>query len=334
MNSTAVTLRSQQCCCSIWRQAAIYWEQNLQQKGLELVDEYYRVIRSLPAWLAHPLEQLPSELACSIHELRFRTDQRISLTMSGMPLLLGELPECPASLRALRLTALQMEEILYALCGGSVHTHQTELAQGYVTAVGGCRAGIAGRFVVRNGQLVLQKITSVNFRIARNIPIFLPPELCNVLRTGNFAGLIIAGEPGSGKTTLLRRVAEELGIAGRTTAVIDERGELFPEIFGPVPPNVDVLAGVPKEAAIQMALRTLSPQVILLDELGGTGESAAVERGFFSGVDFIASIHASGFEDARRRPQVSYLLQHGIIKYFVLLRGKRTPGEIQEMMVT
>lgn len=296
MNSTAVTLRSQQCCCSIWRQAAIYWEQNLQQKGLELVDEYYRVIRSLPAWLAHPLEQLPSELACSIHELRFRTDQRISLTMSGIPLLLGELPECPASLRALRLTALQMEEILYALCGGSVHTHQTELAQGYVTAVGGCRAGIAGRFVVRNGQLVLQKITSVNFRIARNIPIFLPPELCNVLRTGNFAGLIIAGEPGSGKTTLLRRVAEELGIAGRTTAVIDERGELFPEIFGPVPPNVDVLAGVPKEAAIQMALRTLSPQVILLDELGGTGESAAVERGFFSGVDFIASIHASGFE--------------------------------------
>ena len=206
-----------------------------------------------------------------------------------------------------------MEEILYALCGGSVHTHQTELAQGYVTAVGGCRAGIAGRFVVRNGQLVLQKITSVNFRIAR---------------------LLIAGEPGSGKTTLLRRVAEELGIAGRTTAVIDERGELFPEIFGPVPPNVDVLAGVPKEAAIQMALRTLSPQVILLDELGGTGESAAVERGFFGGVDFIASIHASGFEDARRRPQVSYLLQRGIIKYFVLLRGKRTPGEIQEMMVT
>ena len=210
MNSTAVTLRSQQCCCSIWRQAAIYWEQNLQQKGLELVDEYYRVIRSLPAWLAHPLEQLPSELACSIHELRFRTDQRISLTMSGMPLLLGELPECPASLRALRLTALQMEEILYALCGGSVHTHQTELAQGYVTAVGGCRAGIAGRFVVRNGQLVLQKITSVNFRIARNIPIFLPPELCNVLRTGNFAGLLIAGEPGSGKTTLLKIITGQL----------------------------------------------------------------------------------------------------------------------------
>ena len=298
------------------------------------MDEYYRVIRSLPAWLAHPLEQLPSELACSIHELRFRTDQRISLTMSGMPLLLGELPECPASLRALRLTALQMEEILYALCGGSVHTHQTELAQGYVTAVGGCRAGIAGRFVVRNGQLVLQKITSVNFRIARNIPIFLPPELCNVLRTGNFAGLLIAGEPGSGKTTLLRRVAEELGIAGRTTAVIVERGELFPEIFGPVPPNVDVLAGVPKEAAIQMALRTLSPQVILLDELGGTGESAAVERGFFSGVDFIASIHASGFEDARRRPPVSSLLQRGIIKYYVLRRGQATPGEIQEMMVT
>lgn len=296
-----------------------------------ILDEYYRVIRTLPAWLAHPLELLPPELACGIHELRLRAGQGIFLTMNGVPSLLQQLPACPAGLRELRLTALQMEEILYALCGGSVHTHQTELAQGYVTAPGGCRVGIAGRFIVRDGQLVLQKATSINFRIARNVPVPVPPELCGVLQKGGFTGLLVAGEPGSGKTTLLRKIAEELGRSERTTAVIDERGELFPEAFGPAPPNVDVLAGVPKGAAIQMALRTLSPQAILLDELGGAGESAALEQGFFGGVDFIASVHASGLEDVRRRPQVQYLLQRGMIKHLVLLQGRYSPGKIREV---
>lgn len=295
------------------------------------MDEYYRVIRSLPAWLAHPLERLPPQLAGRVHELRLRTGHSIVLTISGAPTLLQELPECPAALRELRLTALQMEEILYALCGGSVHTHQTELAQGYVTAPGGCRAGIAGRYAVRDGQLVLQRVTSINFRIARKVPLELPPELQSILQKGGFTGLLVAGEPGSGKTTLLRQTAAELGRIGRTTAVADERGELFPEAFGPAPPGVDVLAGVPKEAAVQMALRTLSPQVILLDELGGTEESAALEQGFFGGADFIASVHASGMEDLCRRPQVQYLLQRGMIRCVVLLQGRCSPGEIQEM---
>ena len=330
MNSTAVTLRSQQCCCSIWRQAAIYWEQNLQQKGLELVDEYYRVIRSLPAWLAHPLEQLPSELACSIHELRFRTDQRISLTMSGMPLLLGELPECPASLRALRLTALQMEEILYALCGGSVHTHQTELAQGYVTAVGGCRAGIAGRFVVRNGQLVLQKITSVNFRIARNIPIFLPPELCNVLRTGNFAGLLIAGEPGSGKTTFLRTLIRYLCEKDALVSVIDERGELLAGESDGFTAGADVPCDVytrfPKAQAVCMALRCMNPQYIVCDELGTAADAAALEEGIASGATFLASVHCDAPESLTRKPQLARLLATGAFGAAVFLTGRSRPG--------
>lgn len=295
------------------------------------MDEYYRVIRSLPTWLAHPLEMLPPETACNVQELRLRTGHGIVLTMHGQQFWAEELPACPPALRGIRLSAMQMEEIFYALCGGSVHTHQTELSQGYLTAPGGCRAGIAGRFVVRDGQLVLQKATSINFRVARCIPAALPQELQEILRKGNFAGLLFAGEPGSGKTTLLRQTAAELGRMGRTTAVIDERGELFPEAFGRVPPGVDVLAGVPKEAAIQMALRTLAPQVILLDELGGTEESFALERGFFSGVDFIASVHASGPDDAMRRPQVKYLVRRGMIKILVLLQSRSTPGKVREI---
>lgn len=295
------------------------------------MDEFYRAIRLLPSWLAEPLSRVPSALAAQIHELRLRTGCGVCLTISGRQCTAETLPECPASLRGLRLTPLQMEEIFHTLSGGSVHTHQAELAQGFLTAPGGCRVGAAGRFTERDGQLILQQVTSLNFRIARAIPVELPEKLRQLLR-GHFIGMLVVGEPDSGKTTLLRQIALELAKAHCAVAVLDERGELFPVHAG-APAAADVLSGVPKASAIQMALRTLSPQVVLLDELGSLDETRALEQGFFSGVDFIASVHAADAQDALSRPQVQYLQQHGMLHVLVTLRGRTMPGQIERIQV-
>ena len=91
----------------------------------------------------------------------------------------------------MQLTPLQMEEILFTLCGGSVHTHQTEIAQGYVTLENGCRAGLGGRFLQNPEQgTVLQELTSVNLRIAREKTVPLPPELTTALQ-GHFIGMLL-----------------------------------------------------------------------------------------------------------------------------------------------
>ena len=116
--------------------------------------------------------------------------------------------------------------------------------------------------------------------------------------------------------------------------MVDERGEIYPqELSGPDQqlPAVDTLSGIPKERAVQMALRTLSPQVIVLDELGSLAETAALEQGFFSGVDFIASIHAPDAAQAQCRPQVQALLQRGMLRQLVILAGRETPGCIREV---
>lgn len=249
------------------------------------MDEYYRAIRLLPAWLAQPLARLPQNTAEKVHELRLRTGCGICLSIAGQQTTLDELPECPQTLRGRTLDALQMDEILYVLCGGSVHTHQAELAQGYLTTASGCRVGVGGRFVLRGPEdVVLQRLLSLNFRIARPICTELPAELCTLLQ-GHFIGALLVGEPDSGKTTLLRQIARELAAQKRAVAAIDERGELFP----PERQNgdaLDCISGLPKGRAVQMALRTLAPQVILLDELGDLTEVAALEQGFFSGVEF------------------------------------------------
>lgn len=291
------------------------------------MDEYYRAVCALPAWLARPLTQVPEQTAAAIQELRLRTGCCISLTVRGRQCGASALPGCPPELRTLRLTRLQMEEIFYTLCGGSVHTHEAELAEGYLTTPTGCRVGVAGQFVQRPGQMaVLQQAAAFNFRIARNVPVPLPEALEHLLEQ-HFVGLLLVGEPGSGKTTLLRQIAASLAEKQRLVTVVDERNELFPPEL-PLPP-LERLGGLHKARAVQMALRTLSPQVIMLDELGGLDETAALEQGFFSGVDFIASLHAPDLEAALCRPQVQYLLQHKMIRYLGILAGREAPGQLR-----
>ena len=142
------------------------------------MDEYYRAVKALPAWLAAPLAQLPAQTAVRVQELRLRIGCAVTFTVQGRQCAASVLPGCPPALAAMRLDALQIEEIFYTLCNGSVHTHERELAEGYLTTAAGNRVGVAGQFVQREGQsIALQKVTSLNLRIARSCAIYLPPEL-------------------------------------------------------------------------------------------------------------------------------------------------------------
>ncbi len=296
------------------------------------MDEFYRAVCALPEWLARPLNELPEQTAEQIHEVRLRAGCAVWLTMQGTAVPVGELPTCPQTLKNMRLSKVQLEEAFYTLCKGTVHTYQAELAQGYITIQGGHRVGVGGKYIVHPEQgVLLETVQALNLRIARAREIFLPAQLKEILQ-GHFTGLLVAGEPGSGKTTLLRSMACFLAEQRRMVTVIDERGELWPEKLPESgTPPLDILAGLPKQQAIQMALRTMAPQVIVLDEMGGMDQVRALEQGFFGGVDCIASIHASSLEQALSRPQLQYMKAHGMARVLVLLDGRQKPGQIREV---
>ena len=290
------------------------------------MDEYKQAIQALPEPLARPLGQLQPKTARQVHEVRLRAGSPVWLNVGGTLCPADRLADCPPALAALRPTRPQMEQALYALCGGSVPTHQAELAEGYLTLPGGHRVGVGGRYLLHPQEgVVLQEVWSLDLRVARARQPALPPQL-EALLAGRFTGLLLAGEPDSGKTTLLRAVAAHLAGRGRAVAVIDERAELWPPDLSAARPPVDLVAGLPKARAIQMALRTLAPQVILLDELGGLAEVKGLEQGFFGGVDCIATLHAATLEEALRRPQVAYMRQKGMIRAVALLAGRQAPG--------
>ena len=158
------------------------------------------------------------------------------------------------------------------------------------------------------------------------------PQLTQLLQE-HFIGLLVSGEPDSGKTTLLRSMAVFLAGLGKAVSIIDERQELWPPSSSYTRPPVDFIAGLPKEQAVQMALRTLAPQVILLDELGGMEEVQSLEQGFFSGVNYIASLHAASLEEALCRPQVAYMKSQKMLRVIVQLTGRQAPGQISGVHV-
>lgn len=301
------------------------------------MDEFYQALERLPVFLQRPLMAAPAEMARTIQEIRLRSGRPVVLVHPGGFWYLGKdgaFSTQPDPFAPLGHEALQ--ECFYSLCGHSVHSYEQELSQGFFTLPGGHRVGVAGVPVWRGQELsAFKTVTSLDIRIARAVRCVLPPVLKQLL-SQPFRGILLVGAPGSGKTTLLRTVAQQLSGVGKNICVIDERCEVFPcslQGFGSgVPLHCDVLSGYPKAFGILQAVRTLAPQVVLCDELGGAADVRAVEQGLHAGVGFVASIHESDAATLARRPQFQELQALAAFDAAVFLAGAGQPGKISEVI--
>ena len=197
----------------------------------------------------------------------------------------------------------EFRKLFSELCGGAPYAYESEIRRGYFT-VGGCRIGVCGTAVVENGAVVSVKdARSLNLRFAREVK-GAADALFAALGGSVCSGLLLAGPPACGKTTLLRDLARRLSESGRKVCVIDERGELAAVADGAasadVGPLTDVLDGYPKTYAAELALRCLSPDVIVCDEVG-EGEAAALIECADCGADVVAAVHGNACSRRFRR---------------------------------
>lgn len=247
----------------------------------------------------------------SISELRLRVGLRSCIMIRGERIFLFY-----------RASDEDMKNIFLSLCGGSMHTCRDGIAEGYISLDGGIRVGIAGHARYDGGRFVgISEVSSLVFRIPTGKS-DIEDELIAAWRRAE-GGMLIYSPPGVGKTTALRTLT---GYISRTSQVvlIDERGEL--SVMDNPGACVDVLRGYSRPLGIEVALRTLSPEVIVLDEIGGEDEAQRIIEYMNSGVRVLASAHADSLAALSRRGAVKPFLDADVFDVFLgisLLGGRR-----------
>ena len=276
------------------------------------------VISVLPKRAASAVERLAAG-GTHLEEIRLRTGRPMQLIAST-----GEfMPETPV------FTREEAAELLEKMCRHSVYSREDELRMGFVTLDGGARVGVCGRPVVENGRIKrMTDITSFNIRLTREALGCAEGVMEFILENGRPVSTLIAAPPAGGKTTLLRDIARCLsnGVCSRPfkVALHDERGELAAMVDGvpsfDVGSRTDVLEFASKTEAIGIFVRTMDPDVIITDEIGGPGDAEALGEASRCGTAVIASVHASGCDELKKRPSLERTLASGVFKRILLLR--------------
>ena len=252
--------------------------------------------------------------AADISELRLRLNRPASVTVAGVNLPLD-----------VRLTATELSDAVTAFCHGSYYAHGDTIREGYIRFGDGCRIGVCGS-VSTDGDVY--EITSVNIRVPHIIRGVSDYLVRRCLDSGRIGSLLIFSPPGIGKTTLLRDLASRLGGEfGRRVAVIDTRGELYiDEMYRDT--LCDFLIGYPRAKGIELATRSLSPEVLICDELGDADEARAILTAQNTGVPLIASAHAASISGLLARPNIRLLHSERVFDCYVSVAREKSAGRL------
>jgi stage III sporulation protein AA len=301
------------------------------------------ILPFLPARIRGLIERLPEAAGDRLEEIRVREARPLEVVVGGESRFVS--PDGALTLEASRGYRPSKEDglkLLDLLTGHSLYTYEEELRRGYITIAGGHRVGLAGKTVLERGEVKhIRDVGSFNIRIARAVP-GIARELLPAVwdeSAGTVHQTLIVSPPRQGKTTLIRDMARTVSEgavrgnapgSGQRVGIVDERSEIAACVKGvptfDVGPRTDVLDGCPKAEGMMMMIRSMSPEVLVVDEIGRHEDAVALQEALHAGVRVIATAHGRDASDVRDRPVMRRLLEDGVFSRVVELTRSRQTG--------
>lgn len=218
-------------------------------------------------------------------------------------------------------TKTLLEETLRSLTEHSFYSHEDTVKEGYLSLPHGIRVGVCGRAVCKGKDILsIKDISFLSIRIPHTISGVATPLLKALMEEDFQKGALLYSLPGVGKTTVLKDLIHQLAAKGKFVAVIDERGEFSVTERGVA---CMIYKHYPKKEAIVMAIKTTTPDLLVLDEVGSE-ECSALLSCALCGVPVVASAHGKDPAEILCRPGFDLLFKHHL---FDLLAGITRSGD-------
>jgi stage III sporulation protein AA len=265
-----------------------------------------------------------------IQEIRLKVNKPVMLQISDKEII-----------TKFNSTSENIKTILKKMSNYSIYSIEPELKQGYITINGGHRVGICGNCIIENNTVkTIKNVSSLNIRVCKEVLGCSDKIMPFILEDKNVLNTIIISPPKCGKTTLIRDITRNLSngsknlqLMGKKVCVIDERSEICACSNGIPQLNVglrtDVLDNCPKSQGIMMAIRSMSPDVIVCDEIGTYDDVKSILAALNCGINLITTIHGFGIEDLKSREVFKEVLENNIFRRAIVLSGKSGVGTLE-----
>lgn len=289
----------------------------------------------LPIGLIKPLSMLNFKSLC---EIRLRINRPIMVNYANSYYYFGQSGLCSEA-DAIICTKDMIQSILSKASNHSIYAINDEIKCGFVSVKGGIRIGLTGDVVSENGRvLTIKNISSLNIRIphqvygcAYKVVKFLFDEL------GNLQNTLVLGSPGTGKTTILRDLCVQINNQKKDINILllDERNEISASFDGLPELNVgkstDITCGGQKDINIVNGIRSMAPDIIILDEIGTEKDVKSLEYAVNTGVCIVASVHCKDIFELQKKQELSMLIKTKSFKRYVELSNSNGKGTIDNI---
>ena len=290
-------------------------------------DEIYKI---LPETIGNSIKEFL--MADGIQEIRIKVGKPIILNLAFEEKVLDYIP-----------TREDLRHLITKISNYSLYAFEEEIKQGYITLKGGHRVGLAGECVISKGEVrTIKNISSLNIRICKEVIGSSNKVMRFITNDNRVYNTLIVSPPKCGKTTILRDIAKNLSngmyqinLKGKKVTIVDERSEIAACYNGIPQMNVgirtDILDNCLKKSGMIMAIRSLSPEVLICDEIGTKGDLEALNMAFNSGVNVIVTVHGYDIADVYGRAVFKDLIDNCILERIILLSNRKGAGTIEKV---